>query len=458
MSVSLPRKRSNSNTSNSSLMTTSLINQNGYDTKRPFYLPHCIVLVSSQPYWTAMQETISIIHDELIGKQIEINSETYKILIQKFTFLVCNTPVPPIPWGRFSLSLNLTYDQSVLTFDPPFATDRSVIDLDLSILLLTLNIGKLLDIVSGILTQQPLMFFSENYSTLVTIPECLLYLIYPLKWIHVYVPLVPDALRDYYEAGPPGSFIMGAHARHQATVQELGMCLVCNLDDEKPVYIPPKLGFQQLPTNKMRRFSSQICKLTEKIKLDRAKQNMNTTVRLRINQQREDERQNRTETNEKIIKIFLDFMIDLFGDTLKPIYWRIHHQQASPTNSLHRSSPVENRNGLQRGTMFSKEAYLRSKVEGLEKEFYQIFISTSAFQLFIEQEKLESQSLSDFRKFCEAREWSDENRTLDPDESSSDDETEDDDKVMGVFSFFHKDTFMMNRSRLIWQQKPTTKV
>ncbi|CAF4555263.1 unnamed protein product, partial [Rotaria magnacalcarata] len=80
-----------------------------------------------------------------------------------------------------------TNDQSVLTFDPPIDTNHTVLDLDLSILPLTLNIGKLLDILAAIFTQQPIIFFSSNYSKLVTTLECLLYLIYPLKWAHVYV-------------------------------------------------------------------------------------------------------------------------------------------------------------------------------------------------------------------------------------------------------------------------------
>ena len=105
-----------------------------------------------------MQETISIIHDEIIQSKVEPSSVAYKQLIQNYAFLACNTPIPPIAWERFSLSFNVTTNQSVLTFDPPININRTVLDLDLSIPLLTLNIGKLLDVLAAILTQQPLSF------------------------------------------------------------------------------------------------------------------------------------------------------------------------------------------------------------------------------------------------------------------------------------------------------------
>ena len=241
------RERSNSITSLNNLSNRK---SNGitYDASEPFYLPHFVVLVSSHPYWTAMQELISIIHNDILQNNIEPDSNNYKSVIQKYAFFACNTPVPPIAWERFSLSLFLKYDQTVLTFDPPLHTNRTVLDLDLSTLLLTLNIGKLLDVLAAIFTQQPIMFFSTDYSKLVTTLECLLYLIYPLKWIHTYIPILPDSLRDYIE-GPPGSYIMGVHTRHQLTVENLDFSLTCNLDNDKNIHIPSNCGISSYTIN-----------------------------------------------------------------------------------------------------------------------------------------------------------------------------------------------------------------
>jgi 5-methylcytosine-specific restriction endonuclease McrA len=389
------RERSHSISSN----RTSTILHNTFE---PFYLPHCLILISSYPYWTAMQETISIIHDEIIQSKIEPSSTAYKQLIENYAFLTCNTPIPPIAWERFSLSFNVTTNQSVLTFDPPINTNRTVLDLDLSILLLTFNIGKLLDVLAAILTEQSILFFSSDYFKLVTTLECLLYLIYPFKWIHIYIPIVPDSLSDYYLEGPPGSYIMGVHSRHQSTVEILDLSLTCNLDNDENIHIPSDIKFYRIPSTKLHRFIRPITEFLDYIKTERALQNVHTPIRLYIDEQREFERQHRVESNNKIIEIFLDLMVDLCGDTLKPIYWKIDHQQQSPTNSLTRLSSMERNKFISNQTVFSKEKYLLSKTPGVEQEFYRIFIESTAFQFFIKEE-MGSTIPTEFQKTCQLR-------------------------------------------------------
>jgi hypothetical protein len=423
------RRRSNSNSTatRSSFKTVESMSTTTNDITKSFYLPHCLVLVSSEPYWTVMQETISIIHDEIIGSRVELGSNAYRELIQKYALLACNTPVPPIPWERFSLSFNLKCDQSILTFDPAMHINRSILDLDLSILFLTLNIGKLLDVLAAILTQQPIIFFSSNYSTLVTTIECLLYLLYPLKWVHVYVPLVPDGLQDYYLEGPPGSYIMGAHERHQSIVEELNMCFVCNIDNEKNMYVPSQIEHHCIPPSKLQRFTGPITKLLDEIKTKRALQNIRTTVRLRLDQQREDERQDRYETNHRIIEIFFDFMVDLFGDALKPIYWKMNHQASSPTNTLTRTGSIETKHSSAlSNAIFSKEKYLLSKLDGVEKEFYQAFVASTAFQLLMDEESVASTSSTAFRQICHTRSSTNEQQLYQFDSTSLNDDVNDD--------------------------------
>jgi hypothetical protein len=375
-----------------------------------------------------MQDTISIIYDEITQSKIEPYSSTYKLLIQKYAFLACNTPIPPIPWERFSLSFNLTHGEAILTFDPPININRTALDLDLSILLLTLNIGKLLDVLAAIFTQRPIIFFSSNPSTLVTTLECLLYLIYPLKWTHVYVPLVPDGLRYYYLEDPPDAYIMGTHSRHQSIFEELDISLTCNLDDDKNVRIPKKFELYHIPPTKLQRFIGPITKLLEDIKVSRSLQNVHSPVRLRLDVQREFERQQRMETNHKIIKIFLDLMIDLCGDVLKPIYWKVNHQQSSPANTLTRASSnadAKNSNHCQT-TTFSKEKYLLSKTEGVELEFYRSFVESAAFQRLVKEETMSTLPTA-FKQTCQIHLLSNEDQLYDFNDISAEDN--DDDQV-----------------------------
>jgi hypothetical protein len=372
---------------------------------KPFYLPHCVVLISNEPYWIAMQETISIIYNEITRSHIQPCSREYKKLIQKYAFLACNTPTPPVPWERFSLSFNVANDQFVITLDPPINASRSVLDLDLSILLLTLSIGKLLDVLAAIFTEQPIIFFSSNYSTLVTTLECLLYLIYPLKWTNIYIPLVPDGLRDVYLEGPPGLYIKGAHSRHQTIVEQLNISLTCNLDNDKNIHVPQNIEFHPIPPSKMHRFIDPITQLLEEIRVARALRHVPTVARLPMDQQRELKRRQRFETNQKITNIFLNLMIDLCGDALEPIYWKVTSQQISPPNTLAKTSTNERKTfNLPQTTakipVFSKEKYLLPKTEGIELEFYRAFVETTAFLNLIKEEMI-STSSTGFRQICQ---------------------------------------------------------
>ena len=375
---------------------------------QPFYLPHCLVLISSEPYWTAMQETISIIYDEITRSNIEPYSREYKKLIQRYAFLACNTPIPPTPWERYSLSFNVTYDRFVITFDPPYDINRSILDLDLSILLFSLNIGKLLDVLAAIFTEQPIIFFSSNYSRLVTTLECLLYLIYPLKWNNIYVPLVPDGLRDVYLDGSPGLYLKGAHPRHQSVIEQFKVCLTCNLDNDRNIYVPDNIEFHHIPPTRMHSFIDPITQLLEEIKVACSLKNVPTAARLPMEQQRELDRLQRFETNQKISKIFLALVIDIFGDTLDPIYWKVHTQQISPTNTLKDSRKKDRTDSnLSPKTtvavpLFMKEKYLLSKREGIDLEFYSVFVETVAFQNFLKEEMM-SKYPTGFKQTCQIR-------------------------------------------------------
>jgi len=391
-------------TSTSTSAAAAASTSTSHEIIQPFYLPQCIVLISTEPYWTALQETISIIYDEITRSHIEPSSNTYKKLIQKYAFLACNTPIPPVPWERFSLLFYVTNDQFVIKFDPPINANRPVLDLDLSILLLTLNIGKLLDVLAAIFIEQPITFFSSNYSTLVTTLECLLYLIYPLKWTNVYVPLVPDGLRDIYLEGPPGLYIKGAHTRHQSIVEELDISLTCNLDNDKNIRVPKHVELHHIPSTKTNAFSDSITQLLEEIKVARASRHSATRVRLPMEEQRELDRQDRFETNQKITKIFLDLMIDLCGDVFDPIYWKVNAQQITPPNTLgtrpggHRRNP-----SLSQTTttlIFSKEEYLDPKTEGIDLEFYRAFVETTGFQYLLKEEMTPISS-SGFKQICQ---------------------------------------------------------
>jgi hypothetical protein len=155
----------------------------------------------------------------------------------------------------------------------------------------------------------------------------------------------------------------------------------------------------------MHRFIDPITQLLEEIRVARALRHVPTVARLPMDQQRELKRRQRFETNQKITNIFLTLMIDLCGDALEPIYWKVTSQQISPPNTLAKTSTNERKTfNLPQTTakipVFSKEKYLLPKTEGIELEFYRAFVETTAFLNLIKEEMI-STSSTGFRQICQ---------------------------------------------------------
>ncbi|CAF1000085.1 unnamed protein product [Didymodactylos carnosus] len=355
--------------------------------KIDIFLPYTIVFISKQPYWAAIHQCISMLYDEIKQNQAQINSQEFKQIIQQYAYRLCNTPTPPTISNRISLSLTISTTQYVqITLDPSSAYDRPVLDLDLSTLLTTLNIGNITIILAALMTQQPIVFFSQSYAQLVTNLECLLYCFYPLKWLHVYVPLLPSSLLEiYFDQGPVGCYIMGCHSKHQQIIDNLQTCMTCNLDTDQ-ILIPDILEFRPIPSQKLTSFIEQMTQTTDEIKQRTDVNGFQSPMKMRMNDLREYERLLRTRNNETISMTFLELMVDIFGDTLNCI--RIVKEKSSKTSP---DSTMLNANQKQRdpvrlpvepGDVFLKSQYLKTKNES-EIEFYTLLIESSAFHTFI---------------------------------------------------------------------------
>lgn len=75
-----------------------------------------------------------------------------------------------------------------------------------------LNIDNLLLIFTCALNEVQILIMSHSYYNLMLISECIVALLNPFKWQHVYVPILPSKLGlNYLDAPTP--FIMGIHSR-----------------------------------------------------------------------------------------------------------------------------------------------------------------------------------------------------------------------------------------------------
>ena len=88
-------------------------------------------------------------------------------------------------------------------------------------LLAHFDTGSILSLVSCLLAEQSVLLHAQDLALLTPVCEALFALMFPFRWPHVYVPVLPAALLESLEAPVP--FIIGIHSELVASVP--GECL-----------------------------------------------------------------------------------------------------------------------------------------------------------------------------------------------------------------------------------------
>ena len=96
------------------------------------------------------------------------------------------------------------------THPPP--TLASQIDFELDVLFQALSPRNLVLVFLALLLECKVLLISERLTLLTVAGEGLRLLLHPIKWCHVYVPLVPEVMMDHV-VGCPTPFLMGMHRK-----------------------------------------------------------------------------------------------------------------------------------------------------------------------------------------------------------------------------------------------------
>ena len=75
-----------------------------------------------------------------------------------------------------------------------------------------LDVSNICQLFWCVLTEQRVLFVSDQYTLLTYIAESVVSLLFPFKWHQVYVPILPECLLEFM--GSPTPFIMGAHTSY----------------------------------------------------------------------------------------------------------------------------------------------------------------------------------------------------------------------------------------------------
>uniref|UniRef100_T1JDW2 Myotubularin-related protein 13 n=1 Tax=Strigamia maritima TaxID=126957 RepID=T1JDW2_STRMM len=198
------------------------------------YAPKCLVLVSRLNYFETFRNCLGIVYTVCV-ENLPYPMET---LIGNILGCV-QVPPPGGPQVRFSIGAG---DRQAL--QPPLSMSLPATNSALATLFSQLGIHNVLSLFCAALTEHKLLFHSCSYTRLIEACQALTALLYPFKYSHVYIPLLPAVLVEVLSTPTP--FIMGIHSNLRLEINELLDVILIDLDGGS-ITIPDCISVPSLP-------------------------------------------------------------------------------------------------------------------------------------------------------------------------------------------------------------------
>lgn len=310
------------------------------------FVPFAVCVVSRFPYYNSLKDCLSCLLTHLkLCKDFEVDNH-----IKDFAARLSLIPSPPP--GPLHLIFNMKPLQVV--FPSRADLESPIIDLDLHLPLLCFRPEKVLQILTCILTEQRIVFFSSDWALLTLMAECFVAYLHPLQWQHTFVPILSGQMLDFVMA--PTSFLMGCHLDHFEEVRKEadGLVLIdidhgsvtCSKSPDDDIDIP------DIPLLLAQAFIQRVQSLQLHPDLHRAHLSASTD----LNEGRARRRAWQQTLNCKIQHITLQLLVGIFREVKNHL------------NYEHR--------------VFNSEEFLKTRAAG-DQQFYKQVLETYMFHSFL---------------------------------------------------------------------------
>ncbi|KAH7968208.1 hypothetical protein HPB52_007021 [Rhipicephalus sanguineus] len=210
------------------------------------YAPKCLVLVSRLDCVPAFKNCLGIIYTVYIDN-LPVQIET---LVGNILGCV-QVPAPGGPQVRFSIGAG---DRQAL--QPPLSALLPITSCIVYELFQQLGIHNVVTLFCAAMTELKILFYSRSYCRLNDACSALTSLMFPFKYSHVYIPLLPATLIEFLSTPTP--FIMGVHSSLRSEVAELLDVLLVDLDGGS-VLVPECVTVSMLPEPLHTQLYTQLC-------------------------------------------------------------------------------------------------------------------------------------------------------------------------------------------------------
>ena len=171
------------------------------NSRKYVYVPYCLSLVSKFPFFPQMEKCLESIMETLKNSDLKGNE-----LNEIITFLVRSIPAPYVNTSVFFPVPNCS---DIIELIPCFNQEMPINGDNPISLLDNLKVNNIVLLFRLLLFEQKILLISNDYDKLTQVSLNLISLLYPLSWVHIYIPIITENMLKYLESFLP--FFNGMH-------------------------------------------------------------------------------------------------------------------------------------------------------------------------------------------------------------------------------------------------------
>ena len=159
------------------------------------YIPKVLCILSTWPYLTAFREYLAQLY------RLASSTNVMQTPIERYVLnLVSEIPAPPP--GAYEVQVSIL-NSTIRFWAPPAKLPIAYVALPYQTLFDCLDVENILLLWNALLMEHKILLVSSQYSILTVCAEILASLLFPMRWCHLYVPLLPRFICPMLDAPVP---------------------------------------------------------------------------------------------------------------------------------------------------------------------------------------------------------------------------------------------------------------
>ena len=213
------------------------------------FLPKCVVLLSTYPYLMAFREYLT-----QLNRLSKVGEMT--LPIERYITNIC-LEIPAPPPGSFEVQTTIL-DSIIKIWSPPHNQPIAWVSLPFSHLFQCLDIDNIILVWHCLVLERQVLLTSTQLSILTTCSEILQSLLFPMRWSHAYIPLLPKFLIPILSAPMPFFCGIDKASLAEALYDLSPECVVVDLDKNLVTLGPETEALPPLPPQQAASLRSQL--------------------------------------------------------------------------------------------------------------------------------------------------------------------------------------------------------